>query len=408
MKISIVLDTRRALKDGRYPVKFRFSYGSKKDYVPTGLSAFTEEWDEEARQFSLRDKNTQAKHRNNNNMLMHEFERAEDILRDLKRKGRGNIPPDKFKELFLHDDNSSEISFDAFFMDFIDTKTGRTKHLYENTLKKIKQYFPKVLYFEDVDYPWLQRFETELKDRGNAVNTISIDMRNVRAVFREATKRKIVSKDLYPFDDFRIKQEETEHRNVSVEKLRALFAYSGTKSENWARDVAKLIFFLMGINVTDLFDLSAPTDGRINYRRDKTGRLYSIKVEPEMAALFDKFKGKTHFLCFQEQFQSKAYFTNRLNGRQGTDNQGNQKIYQHGLKTIGYAIGVDNLTSYVLRHTWATVASYLDIPESTIKRCLGHGAKTVTDTYINFDRTKIDAANRKVMDFVFNEKSPLS
>jgi integrase len=54
-----------------------------------------------------------------------------------------------------------------------------------------------------------------------------------------------------------------------------------------------------------------------------------------------------------------------------------------------------------MRHTWATLAAELDIPKETISAALGHGKKTVTDIYIQFDRKKIDEANRKVIDHVF-------
>ena len=62
------------------------------------------------------------------------------------------------------------------------------------------------------------------------------------------------------------------------------------------------------------------------------------------------------------------------------------------------------MISHWARHTWATIASYLDIPKETIAQALGHGGNTVTDVYIDFDRRKIDEANRKVLDYVLYAK----
>jgi hypothetical protein len=42
----------------------------------------------------------------------------------------------------------------------------------------------------------------------------------------------------------------------------------------------------------------------------------------------------------------------------------------------------------------------MDIPKETIGKALGHGRKSVTDIYIDFDQSKIDEANRQVMDYV--------
>jgi hypothetical protein len=60
-----------------------------------------------------------------------------------------------------------------------------------------------------------------------------------------------------------------------------------------------------------------------------------------------------------------------------------------------------------MRHTWATLAAELDIPKETISAALGHGKKTVTDIYIQFDRKKIDEANRKVISHVFYNRTEL-
>ena len=61
---------------------------------------------------------------------------------------------------------------------------------------------------------------------------------------------------------------------------------------------------------------------------------------------------------------------------------------------------------YWARHSWATIAAELDIPKETIAAALGHSSNTVTDIYINFDRAKIDRANRQVLDYVLYNKKP--
>jgi integrase len=61
---------------------------------------------------------------------------------------------------------------------------------------------------------------------------------------------------------------------------------------------------------------------------------------------------------------------------------------------------------YWARHSWATVAIDLDIPKDTVAAALGHSSNTVTDVYINFDRAKIDRANRMVLDYVLYDKKP--
>ena len=75
----------------------------------------------------------------------------------------------------------------------------------------------------------------------------------------------------------------------------------------------------------------------------------------------------------------------------------------HWLGEMGKKIGIDNLTLYWARHTWATFAYDLDISDDTISRALGHSQTTganVTKVYIRTNTKKVDAANRAVIDYV--------
>ncbi|MDR0547535.1 MAG: hypothetical protein LBG77_08180, partial [Dysgonamonadaceae bacterium] len=93
MKIAVILDTRSCNKDGKHPVKFRFTEGAKSVYVATGLFAFDDEFSPETF-FTGKDKH----YRRMNDILSAELDRAEQLLFDLKRKG-SQIEPAKMKEL---------------------------------------------------------------------------------------------------------------------------------------------------------------------------------------------------------------------------------------------------------------------------------------------------------------------
>ena len=365
------------------------------------MFAFQDEWDEDS-YFILRNKETREKYRRNNSILTKELERAEDLLYELTKKGQRNLQPAKFKDLFLTG-NKQTPSFLQYYSDFRDKQTGRTKELYSHTLRKLQQYASESLFFEDINLLWLQNYEKYLQQKGNSVNTISIALRNIRAVFNNAIDNNVVELQYYPFRKFKIKKEETEHRAIGVDQLRKIFSYEGTESENWARDVALLMFLLIGINAADLFALDNLSTGRVSYRRSKTKRLYSIKIEPEVLPLLEQFKGKNHLLNFIEQFSTIGIFIRKINGQTIVKKGSDKVIIKRGLNTIGNSLGIPNLTSYVMRHTWATISAELDIPKETISAALGHGKKTVTDIYIQFDRKKIDDANRKVIDYVFSK-----
>ncbi len=188
---------------------------------------------------------------------------------------------------------------------------------------------------------------------------------------------------------FKIRNEETQKRSLTVEQLRELFNTDVSGTERKALDLFKLCFFLIGINIADLSKLETiSADGRIEYRRQKTRKLYSVKVEPEALEIINRYKGNTYLLDILETYKNVHTFT---------------VFFDKNLKRIG---GFKDLTSYWARHTWATIASDINISEDVISRALGHSFSTgaaVTQVYINFNKNKIDTANRLVMDYVLRK-----
>lgn len=158
----------------------------------------------------------------------------------------------------------------------------------------------------------------------------------------------------------------------------------------------RLIFLLIGINIIDLCKLRTINNGRVEFYRSKTNRLYSIKVEPEAMEIINKYKGTEHLIDILDQHKNHRSYTGILNKT---------------LKEVGTLANDKNskpvfpqLTTYWARHSWATIAASLEIPKETIAAALGHGGNTVTDIYIDFDRKKVDEANRRVIDWVLYGK----
>ena len=161
-----------------------------------------------------------------------------------------------------------------------------------------------------------------------------------------------------------------------------------------------LMFYFIGINATDLFTLKEiDNQGRVQYHRNKTGRLYSIKVEPEASAIINKYRGKNNLLNCLDKYKDYKDYLHHMNNSLKTLG----KTFKLGVGWTGDAIESD-LTSYWARHTWATIAYQLDIPHEVIGQAMGHAESDTTDIYIRYDNTKADDANRKVIDYVLNKK----
>ena len=194
---------------------------------------------------------------------------------------------------------------------------------------------------------------------------------------------------------------------MTIEELIKFRDYPCEEHQKLYQDIFMLMFYLIGINMIDLCNLKGIDGERINYKRAKTSRLYSIKVEPEAERIINKYRGEKQLLNILDRYENYRNFTWRMN--KNLHEIGEMKLVNKKIKGKTRQIKertplFPQISTYWARHTWATIAASLDIPKETIAAALGHGGNTVTDIYIDFDQKKIDKANRKIIDFVNNYK----
>lgn len=413
IKVHYYLDVRGVADGCPAPLKLDFAHKYKHAQLSVGVRVLPSQWDAKVQKVrgSMSDEST-------NLFLLQTMARVSEII--LKLTNAGDLVGLSAVEVKnrvaseLRPDAGADNLFLARFRSYAYLcKSQRTREIYQVTIKKVLTFdsHAESLSFEMVSKDWLSRFEAWLGSEAGgcpSVNARSIHLRNVRAVFNDAIDNGVTA--WYPFRTFKVKTEATKKRAVAVEVLRSLFSYPVTWQEQYV-DAFKLSFCLIGINLVDLLALNADqlVDGRLSYRRSKTGRLYDIKVEPEAAALIEKYHGHLgRLLSWGENRKHYTTFTYQM---------------CRGLKSIGSTVkewrtdelGVYRevevfrpafpmLSSYVARHSWATIAASLDVPKDVIAHALGHGGSSVTDIYIDFDLRKVDEANRRVLDWVFYGK----
>ena len=325
----------------------------------------------------------------------------------------------------LHEDKKeAEVSesklFGKFFLKCIIAKVNEGyQDSCRYTYKKMESYCSETgtqlceLTFEDINLKWLNAFDEWLTKQGAAKNTRNIHFKNIRTVINRAIDEELTEK--YPFRRFKIRAEETPKRDLPVEELRRLFNYPVDDFQRYYLDYFKLIFLLIGINGTDLYNLTRIDNGRIVYRRAKTHKLYSIKVEPEAMEIIkrhrakngdgllditDRWKRPNDFLKWCNISLKKIGAEKCKGGRVegGAPNKVNKDDKPKGLWP--------EISTYWARHSWASIA-YNDcgVSKDVISQALGHdmGAR-VTEIYLHKNQKLIDEANRRIIDWVLYGK----
>ena len=298
----------------------------------------------------------------------------------------------------LFDRPQKKILFTERFERFARMRNAQgTQDLYLQTLAKIRSFYPNAdrLSFDEITKSWLEDFDMRLKAT-TSPNIRNRHFRNIRAVFNDALNDELIK--CYPFKSFKLpKLQQTKHRALTKSQIITLRDYPCMDWQQEYRDLFMLSFYLVGINMVDLLTARKEDvrNGRLEYRRDKTGKLYSIKIEPEAQTIIDRYRGKDYLLSPLDRYSSHKDYIQHMN-------RALKKIglsYETSSRKTGKAIFPD-LTTYWARHSWTSLASAIDIPIDIIARSLGHSwiDKTVTSVYIDFDPRKLDDANRRVLD----------
>ena len=306
------------------------------------------------------------------------------------------------RELYLTTERRI-VEYAAFATTGADLRDPQSVHEHPNCLERADAYLER-LAVADITPKWLDSWN-KFMERTMTVNSRAIHLRNIRAVIKYAIRNGSPATD--PFTKFAIKREDTRHRALTPEQFKILFTYDIPKQEKELieyRDIALLVFMLIGINIADLFETTELMNGRLEYVRRKTSRQYSIKVEPEALAIIQKYRGKRHLLRYADTNISHISLTKKLDKalkRIGPVEYVPSNTRNHQPIKVWHGLHPD-ISVYWLRHTWATFAARIGISFDTIAKCLGHGKKTVTDIYIDYDLQLIDDANRRVIDYALS------
>lgn len=281
--LNYYLDKRSRKKDGTYPLKMVLNTKEGNILFSTDIKLKEEQWDPNENAIT---KHPQKKFLNAHLSSM--LTEAEQILLTEKQKKGKALTKLQMKNalspLFSRKKTQTG-EVENVFMKFIkdSSKAKRTQEIYEATWNKIKAYTAdsSSLSFSDIDVKWLKSFNEWLMPGCPAANARAIHFRNLRAVFNTAIDDEITNN--YPFRKFKIEHEKTRKRALVVKQLKQL---REMPLKNWQKkyvDCFFLMIYLLGINGIDLLNAKPKQiiNGRLEYKRAKTGTLYSVKIEPE-------------------------------------------------------------------------------------------------------------------------------
>ncbi|MEM7368722.1 MAG: site-specific integrase [Bacteroidota bacterium] len=388
--ITISLDTRRAKRDGTYPIVLRISHQQRTAVIQTGYAVPKQDWNFRRREVKQSYKGVSSVSRLNHRLIKFKAE-ALDRIKELEEKDQlYGLPITELKHLLTR--KESPLSFFAFMESLIEdfkiAKRFGNARSYFTVLGVLKGFCQNLgkddLEFREVTYRFLKQLEHHHLAKGNSINGLAVYMRTIRAVYNYGIKAGMVERESYPFHEYKIQTEPTKKRAISVEHLRNIVNLSLSEEEEprlfHYRNYFLTSYLLWGISFMDLAFLQVENivNDRVQYRRRKTGKLYDIKLTEQLSEI----------LSYYIADKNPQDFIFPIIKREQLDDQykdilWERKRYNTGLEEIASRCGIEEkLTSYVARHSFATQALFNEIPLKAISQMLGHSKLSTTEIYL--------------------------
>ena len=265
----------------------------------------------------------------------------------------------------------------------------RTADTYTSAMNSFMTYRKdKRTFLNDMTDEEMQLYQAWLRGNGCGRNTISFYMRILRAIYNRAVERGLIDEG-HPFRHVFTGYEKTKKRAVSISiirKIKELDLPEGRKSLRFARDIFLFSFYTRGMSFVDIVYLKKSNirNGFLVYRRRKTGQQLTMKWEPAMKKI-------------AERYESDPFVDGVGDDRKGYQN-GMVRVNK-ALKKIGVMLNLpEPLTMYVARHSWATAARVSNIPISVISEGLGHDSEETTQIYLaSIENSVVDKANSRII-----------
>lgn len=253
----------------------------------------------------------------------------------------------------------------------------------------------------------LEEYEVWLTQTGIKTNSISFYFRNLRALYNSAVDTGATI-DRHPFKKRYTKIEKTSKRAISMADIKRIkhLDLSQDIHLDLARDVFLFLFYCRGMSFIDAAFLSAANirNGKLVYRRHKTGQELRIGLNDHISGIISKWENLSRI--FNHPPTVTPYLLPILNATGSRSKWELRTRYESALRHTNKALKIIArmahinipLSTYVSRHSWATIAKTKGIPTATISDALGHDSEMTTQIYLDsLSPDTIDRANALIL-----------
>ena len=405
--LDVVCYRSKLLADGTSPIMLRLTKDGKRKYISLHLSANQSQWDFK--------KNQPKRNCPDREAILTVIERKSKQYREQITQFKAEGKDYTLETLVQRVENPvRQMNLGDYLDYFVQQLKDENRLGYAESFKGLKSSL--LLYcgsldfpFTDIGHQWLKGYEMFLIRSGKKENTIGIRFRSLRVLYNKAVSEKIVKPEYYPFDNFKVGKfhEQTMKRAISKEDIKRIIELDLRTVTTYhspylslGRDLFLFSYLSCGINLTDMARIrySDIFDGRLSYHRQKTGKLISFLLQPMALDIIAKYRKpdaapNDYIFPILDRRIHKTPIQIRDKVRKAN------KAANKALKRIGEKLGIPiDLTTYVARHSYATVLKRSGVSTAIISESLGHSSEKVTQIYLDsFENSQIDEAMKNLL-----------
>ena len=397
--IKVMLNKNWKHKTGTYPIVIQILHKRKKKIIYTGYNVVESDFDAEKQKVSLTAKST---------ISGREAQKINNIIHKMRKELVSKIDSYEAQgiDYTVHDFGEGLKKRDKImFLEYMDEqiKAKRDAGLdgIADAYKSTKNSFSHFLNDKDVSAseitPKLVREYTDaLSGSGISDNTIAYYMRNMKTIYNRIVTDGFKPTCAFPFKATKttisITPKRAIKRDVLIKIAKLEFIPEKESHLEFARDIFMFSFYCQGTAFVDVIQLkkSNVVAGDITFSRKKSKQPVRIAIIPQIKDLMDKYENSTDYVfpILDIEDPRPLYTQYKL---------ALQRI-NYALNIIGKRVGLEYpLTTYIARHTWATLVNELGAPLPVISQGLGHSTENTTKIYLKeFDTNALDEVNKKV------------
>lgn len=402
--ISVICYKSKTLANGEHPLMLRIAQNGKSTYKSLKISVAAKHWDFER---------NVPKPNNPNKDLIQKIilkTKLDYQQRILEKKANS----EEFTASSLINEQKKEIkakTVEEFYLSLIEDlkQKGRIGNSYAylnsyNTLRNFNKGKKLNYTFSHIDVSFCKRFEDWMRSKGNKDTTLSYQFRTLRATYNKAIEAKIVAREKNPFIEYKLSHFNTKTIKRALSKNDILKIINAdctgqSKLRQLAHDLFSFSYLCGGISFVDIANLTRQNivEDRLIYQRQKTHGNINLLLSKEASTIIEKYS----------TYQQKAEYLFPILHckRHITPMQKSNRVHKichqvnTELRTFAQELKITaEVTTYVARHSFATILKKSGVNIGIISQALGHQDIKTTQIYLSkFDNEQVDDAMKNLL-----------